>query len=361
VGGCRHRSDKSSDKSYVPLFRDFASTPVVTARAYLLIVCISFFGLVGLRELYTRAAELTCWYGGYQQNAWLAYCNSKRYGVYDIEAIWHRVEPDVARNIAAAQVLTFSDSHMQNALSLGGASEWFAAHHYSLYMLGLPTEESGFAERLIDNFQPHPAVVIFDASPYFTGDVGPSEVNIFKDPETSRAQVMQLKTFQETHQSVCSRAPSLCGHNFAYFRSRLDGHWIFPTDTRDIWIGRRSVPNDKERYPTTWLVNDRQPLYHNYLQAARQVVNKLGLPGRCIVITNVPAYSDMHDLARYLATSLGVTVINPDVPDLATFDRSHLTPESSRRWTQAFLQQLEPLLHSCIPQQQTVAAVNLQE
>ena len=91
-----------------------------------------------------------------------------------MEAIWHHVESDVAPAIEAADILTLSDSHLQNALSLGGASRWFSTHHYSLYMLGLPTAESGFGERLLDNFHPHPKLVILDASPYFTGRLATS-------------------------------------------------------------------------------------------------------------------------------------------------------------------------------------------
>jgi hypothetical protein len=92
------------------------------ARTYSVVVCIVLASLIGLRELNARAIELTCWAGGYSQDAWLAYCNSKRYGVYDVEAIWYRIEKEVAPEIAHAQVLTLSDSRLQSALSLGGAT-----------------------------------------------------------------------------------------------------------------------------------------------------------------------------------------------------------------------------------------------
>ena len=70
----------------------------------------------------------------------MAYCNSERYGVYDVQAVsscgaglW----PAVRR----AKILTLSDSHLQNAFSLGGASEWFAERHYPFYMLGADCRE----------------------------------------------------------------------------------------------------------------------------------------------------------------------------------------------------------------------------
>jgi hypothetical protein len=325
----------------------------MSARAYWIVVVLLFLGLIGCKELYLRMAELTCWSGGYRQNAWLAYCNSQRYGIYDIEAIWHRIEADVAPDITRAQVLTLSDSHLQNALSLGGASEWLAAHRYSAYLLGLPMAESGFADQLLRNFHPHPAVVIFDASPFFTGTPGVYERGIFADPQSSRQQVLQLKDFQSMHRRICDSLPWTCGHNFSYFRSRTDGHWIFPADARGIWIGRRSVPNDDEHYPTWTAANELRPLYPRYLQVARALVEKLGIPRRCVVMTNVPAETDLRDLSRYLADSLGTTVIEPDVPGLSTFDHAHLTPDSARRWTQAFLAQLEPVLRSCVQESQS--------
>ncbi len=318
------------------------------ARSYLLFVCLSFAALLGLRELNAKAIELTCWAGGYGQHAWLAYCNSERYGVYDVDAIWYRIEPDVAPAIAQAQVLTLSDSRLQTALSLGGASDWFRAHDYRLYLLGLPTAESGFGERLLENFQPHPALVVFDTSPYFTGAIGPSETHLFADPQGSREQALKLERFQWLHRRFCDWLPSACGHNFAYFRSRSDGHWIFPQYSPRFWIGKRGVPTDSRQFPVSDLPDESRAPYPAYRDAARRLIGQLDLPPSCIVITSVPAQHDERPLARYLSSELGLTLIAPDPPGLSTYDRTHLTPASSRRWTQAFLQQLEPVLRACI-------------
>ena len=78
-------------------------------------------------------------------------------------------------------------------------------------------------------------------------------------------------------------------------------------------------------------------------------MDKLGVPPHCIVITHVPSEEDLTGLAEHLGDSLGFTVIDPDVPNLATFDRSHLTPDSSAQWSRQFLARLEPLLGQCVP------------
>ncbi len=322
---------------------------MLSARGYSSLALAVFLGLMVCKTVGDRALEMSCWSGGYAQDAWMAYCNSQRYGVYDIEAVWHRVEPDVERSIRAAQVLTLSDSRLQNALSLGGASEWFSAHRYPVYMLGLPTEASGFGARLLDNFHPHPSVVIFDASPYFTGEMGKSEQPIFADASASRRQVTALKEFQSTHRQFCAGWQWACGHTFSYFRSRLDGHWIFPSASNAIWIGNASVPSDRRHYPTASKVNERLPMYPRYLAEARRLVEKLGIAPGCVVVTNVPADEDLRGLARYIGTNLGLTTIDPQLPDIATFDHAHLTPRSAQAWTGAFLHDLEPVLHRCIP------------
>jgi hypothetical protein len=326
---------------------------ILSTVRYCGVVLVTLLGLIAFKEAGARAAELTCWPGGYQQDAWMAYCNSERYGVYDVEAIWHHVEPDVALVLQDAKIVSLTDSHLQNALSLGGASQWFAERHYPTYMLGLPTEESGFGERLLDNFHMHPSVVILDASPYFTGDVGASERGIFADPVGSRRQVTDLSEYQGWHRRACDRFPWACGHNFAYFRSRTDGHWIFPEPSKRIWIGRQDVPNDDRHYPVSERPNEREALYPQYLAVARELVAKLGIPAQCVVLTQVPSEEDLTGLARYIGGPLGITVIDPAVANLSTFDRSHLTPESSVRWTHQFLTELEPLLARCIPGKST--------
>jgi hypothetical protein len=328
----------------------------MTARTYFNISVIAFFVCCGGVRLWGRAVEASCWAGGYSKNAWLAYCNSENYGVYDVEAIWHRVESEVGPAIASARVLTLSDSDLQDALSLGGASEWFAARNYSLYMLGLPTEESGFAMRLIDRFHPHPDVIIVDASPYFTGRPGMFESHLLADPERSRNEVLALKTFQSDHRKLCARIPWACGHTFAYFRARSDGHWIFPEDRSAIWFGRRSVPNDQARYPVNVLPDEGRPLYPTYLAQARALVAKLGIPPRCIVITHVPSREDMRALPHFIGDALGLSVIDPKVEGLTTFDNTHLGPDSAMRWTQAFLSDLEPVLQRCVGRTTATAA-----
>ena len=318
-------------------------------RSYVLVVLAAFIGLTAINQLYVRAARLSCWPGGYERNAWMAYCNSDRYGVYDVDAVWFKGEPEVPAAIAKAQILTLSDSHLQNALSLGGASEWFSSHHFDVYLLGLPSAQSGFGELLWEKYSPHPQVLIFDASPYFTGGLGESEDSIIEDAKTRQSQLLELKQFQSFHRDFCMKWPSLCGQNFAYFKSRVDGHWIFPDPDARPLLGRGSVPNDRTRILIEPAPDELLSLYPQYLKAAQSFISKIDLPRHCIVITHVPGPDSMPGLAQFLTRSLGVTLVEPKLPPLATFDGTHLTPSSSRQWTQAFLRELEPVLQSCIP------------
>jgi len=318
-------------------------------RAYWIVLVLLFLGLSASKGLYDRAVEMTCWAGGYSQDAFMAYCNTDRYGVYDTEAIWNRVEPGAAQKIQAAKVLTLSDSHLQNALSLGGASEWFVKRGVPFYMLGVPHNESGFGEKLLENLNPHPQLLVLDASPFFTGEVGQYERGIFSDPKGSLRGVEDLKKYQVWHERICSELPAACGHNFAYFRSRSDGHWIFPPQTRSIWIGYRDVPNDSLRFPTGELPDvEISSQFPQYLRAAHEFATRLNVPPACVVITNVPSNYELRDLAATLGKELGWTVVDPKVSGLFTFDKSHLTPESSVRWTDEFLKELDPVISRCV-------------
>jgi len=317
-------------------------------RTYVIAVVATFVVLTGLHALGVQSVRLACWSGGYKRDAWMAYCNSDRYGVYDVDAVWFDTEGEVGAAIKHAQILTLSDSRLQNALSLGGAPAWFAERGYETYLLGLPTEESGFAEKLWDKYQPHPAVVIFDASPYFTGNVGGSELALSQQPEHEHEEAMKLHRFESFHREFCSRFDWFCGHTFSYFRSRHDGHWIFPSQTDPVWFGRGGMPNDQTRLLTDVLPDELVPLYPDYLKAARRLLAKINLPPQCVVLTHVPHEERADGLPRYLAESLGVVLLDPKVPNLYTFDRAHLTPESSLAWTAQFLKQLDPILKKCI-------------
>ena len=180
--------------------------------------------------------------------------------------------------------------------------------------------------------------------------MGFSEETIIDDAKTRHDEAFELKDFQVFHQKFCQQLSWICGHNFTYFRSRQDGHWIFPEAEAPIWIRARSVPNDRSRYPTSsTTVDDLPARYPEYRRAASRLISKFGIPARCIVITHVPNNESHEGLARYLAATLGLTLVDPVLPPLATFDQAHLTPESSRRWTQAFLEELAPTLQACVP------------
>jgi len=317
-------------------------------RRYAIAALATFIGLTSLHSLERQSIRLACWSGGYSRDAWMAYCDSDRYGVYDVDAVWFDTEGRVGAAVRRAQILTLSDSRLQNALSLGGAADWFARRGYATYLLGLPTEESGFAEKLLDRFKPHPAVVILDASPFFTGDLGRIEVPLSRQPEQEREETVALQGFQSFHQSFCRHAGWFCGHTFSYFRSRRDGHWIFPSQNDPVWFGRGGLPNDKARFPTNVLPDELVPLYPDYLRAAKRLVEKIHVPNQCIVLTHVPNDVRGGDLARYLAHSLGIVLLEPEEANLYTFDRTHLTPQSSREWTGEFLKELEPTLEKCI-------------
>ena len=317
----------------------------MTYRGYLFVAIATFVVLALGHEGYERFRLVSCWSGGYSQNAWMAYCASDRYGVYDVEAIWFEIEHEVASRIANAKVLTLSDSQLLNALSLGNASQWFAEHHYPLYMLSAPSQESGFGLRLIEKFNPKPAVVIFDATPYFTGRMGSAEH--FNDSQAEYKSVEKLHEFQTFHATFCKKWPWICGRNFSYFRSRVDGHWIFPKSSSRFLIGANSIPNDENRFPTSVRPDEFVDGYPHYLQVATNFINKLEIPRECVVITAVPTEWPKAPIAKYLARSLGLTLIDPELPDMFTFDRAHLTPESALRWTKAFLSSLEPVLKRC--------------
>jgi len=319
----------------------------MTHRGYLLTAIGTFILLALGNQGYVQFRRISCWSGGYSQNAWMAYCNSDQYGVYDVEAVWFESETEISQRLATAKVLTLTDSHLQNALSLGNADQWFSSHHYPVYMLGLPTAESGFGLRILEKFKPHPAVVVFDASPYFSGRMGRFEQILAEVPAGERERVFKLHDFQSFHYNFCEKWNWLCDRNFAYFRSRDDGHWIFPQKSGRFLIGTGSIPNDEIQFATATRPDELLDKYPEYLTNAEDFVEHLNISRECIVITAVPTEWPKADLAKYLAKSLGVSLVAPELPDMKTFDKSHLTPESSKRWSQAFLTGLEPILKKC--------------
>jgi hypothetical protein len=322
---------------------------------YLAVVLVIAGVLFGWHVGRQQAEKFGCLpYGGEKPAAgWMDVCISDRVGSgYGQDAIWFDLEPSVAAAVRRAKVLIFGDSRIMEAVSRSDTSEWFAARDIPFYLLAFGGgERSGWAEMLLDKFHPKPAVMIFDADPYFTGGYSLPVQAIRDDPKAEEKTARGIHDFMATEDGVCRYVPWVCGRTVATYRAYKDGH-LFADHPERFYFGSGKPGSFPITKPPP---SDTSP-YDSYVENARKVLAKVAIDPRCVVFTVTPNSDQDDTLAKFLALRLGGRAISPQLDGLTTSDHWHMTAESSQRWADAFLKQLQPVLDECLGAAQSASA-----
>jgi len=302
--------------------------------------------LMGGRSLWQETVKIGCLPvdGRNPAGAWMDGCASDQIGSYGLDVLWFDLDPRAVAGIERAKVLMFGDSRILTGMSEGIASAWFAARSIPMYLLAFGAgEQSGFTQRLIERLHPLPQMVVIDADPYFTGKESVPAQAITDDPVGEERTARATKEFLDAAPVYCRYISALCGRTERGYRQYLDGVVVHQAQDRVWWNKNRGGA-----YPISQPGEQVTSHYTTYLANARKMMAALHINPQCVVFTILPN-SEMDDtLAAYLAQNLGARVVAPRLQGLDTSDHYHMTPESSRLWTQAFFAQVQPIVQECV-------------
>jgi len=314
-------------------FGPFSPLLTIHPIAYIAVLLIAMSGgiVLGLR----RSGVFACPANEYGADRYLAYCNAANYADYDHGAFWFGFEPEVVASAARAQVLFIGNSRMQFGLSTEALADWFSAARISYFLLGFGYNGNYLFEGpLVDKLQPAATVYVINLDLFFDPVETPPAKAVLHDGG-ARARYSQKQFWQRLHKPVCSTWPALCGNDVSFFRSRSTGAWAVTG----------------EDFPDKPVSYDEQPdqeLVASYVRAGREFLPRLPVKQECVLLTSVPTVNSSFGTARAVATALGLPLVAPELPDLNTFDGSHLDEASAKRWSAAFIEAAAPQIRACL-------------
>jgi hypothetical protein len=244
---------------------------------------------------------------------------------------------DTPRHLRAADVLVLGNSRVMMGLAPDELRALFEHHGLSYYMLGFGHGENDrFPLDIVRRFDLRPRYVVVNADHFFLNQYSPYGQQVAR---LSRFEGRKTLFEETAHFAVNTQLRRLLPQwnnpvtwSACVYRSRGDGTWHGPT-----------------AFPTATPIPDTAdapapPVPPPYLEAARRFKAEVESRGAQLVLTFVPSGMGRRDEAEQFARHLDVPLVSPRVSGLATFDGSHLTAESARRFTAAFAAELEPLL-----------------
>lgn len=301
---------------------------------YALILVAAFVGTY-LFALRTQGI-FACQADGYGDGAYLAYCNATAYTDYDRGAFWYPLEPAAAQAAARADALFLGSSRMQFGLSTPAIDDWFSGTGASYYLLGFSyTETIAFTGPLLKRLAPRARVYVINSDRFFQNRLTPPSARLLK--ENVRPQYVSKQWWQHLHRPLCRAAPFVCGEHVAFFRRPDTGTW------------RLSGGHDKFRpAPVADGGTPDRDQWDEFTALARKFVADLPVAKDCVLLTLVPSPKTRRAEAEAIARRLGLNLYAPELPDLQTFDGSHLDSPSAARWSAAFFEAAGPQLRHCL-------------
>jgi hypothetical protein len=305
---------------------------------------VLYVAILALAMLGTYAFKLrtqgifACTAEGYyiSKNAYLGYCNATAYGDYDHGAVWFDLEPEVVQGASNADVLFLGSSRMEFGFSSQTTDHLFADLAVKHYLLGFThTENQAFVAPLLLRLKPRAKVYIVNVDQFFLPvETGPAS-QILHEPDIER-RYREKRIWQQAHRALCTRVAKLCGHDFAYYRSRETGHWK-----------ARGTEKHDTSFTSDGPVTD-QDKWQNEAMVAQQFIAALPVDRTCVLLTFVPYPGARRAEAEGVAAAAGYELIEPPVEPLQTFDGSHLSPDSAERWSKAFYDVAQPRIRRCL-------------
>jgi len=313
--------------------------------AYIAIVVLAVLGAAAysIRSHSAFACQAT----GYASDSYLAYCGSTGFGDYDYGAFWFNLEPQATQAAARADVLFLGNSRTQYALSADATRTWFETAGVSWYLLGFAYDGNfHFADPLLRKLQPKARVYVINLDLFFEPQPTLPARAVMQE-RSAKGRYKDKKLWQQAHELVCSRTPTVCGQEASFFRSRATGAWR-PIGGR--FTGKAVSFDDR--------INPK--VVGSYVRSGQDFLARLPVQPECQILTVVPTVDTPIATLGAIASALGRQLIAPQVNDLQTFDASHLDAPSAERWAKAFLAAAGPAIQRCTGTQSssTSTAVN---
>ncbi len=312
------------------------------ARWFVLVfVCLSSIVFVFKRtDLFPWVGQ--CNSSGYNQEYYLAYCHSTRYGDYEHYAMYRGLEPQAVESLKQAQVLFLGNSNTQYAFSTDAIKRYFKKTGVLHYVMGFGQgAKSPVAQAVITQHQLQAQMLVANVDPFFSDETNGTFERVLDDPDGISIEFDRKRKLQHWQARMCATQDSrwhrwVCQGNVeTLYRSRINGHWLTDYYRENL---QHPVTESAE------LVDVLDEAVH----AANAFIADVNVQRQCIVLTVTPRTGTPVQFAKALAQRLQLPLIVPELDGLVTIDHSHLDRQSAQRWSTQFVKAFDPYTKACI-------------
>lgn len=314
-----------------------------------IMLCVAGVGwlvTLGGRSLFD---SLSCRLDGNPSDRFVAECPVGSFGDYDHGAFWFELEPAAIKNLKEADVFFMGNSRTEFAFSTQIVEEYFEQRNIKPYIFSFGYgEPSAFAQALLEKIGKTPKMMIINADPFFSDNLSTASSPLVKWPLITFVQYWIKQKILHSHAAICDAFLIIC-------RDRPSVLHFVRMSKNGFLLVEGSRHKDAKPLSKNLPQPSLGPTDSNFAPTvahAEAFLTSFNIERRCVVLTGVPtAKSQAEEWAKQLGQALGVTVVQPSVGELYSYDLNHLEPSSAIRWSTAFLADLDPILTKCLQTQ----------
>jgi len=293
-----------------------------------------------------KRTDLFPWVGacnpaGYDNDHYMAYCHSTRYGDYEHFALYNSLEPRAVDSMKQASVFFLGNSNTQYAFSTDAVTDYFNNAGVLHYVMGFGQgAKSPVAEAVIRKHNVLPRLIVANVDPFFSPETNGTFQRVLDGGNPLDKEFNRKQWLQRWHARTCSDESNnfynlACkGTAETLYRNRTNGHWV--TD----------YYRDNGQHPVTE-TDDLLDQFDSAVEIANAFIKSVNVPRECVVLTVSPKTGTPTAFADALASRLDTTIITPKLEGLVTIDHSHLDDRSAERWSAAFLKEFDEVFTRC--------------
>jgi hypothetical protein len=261
-------------------------------------------------------------------------------GPLDHDVLYYNFGKSI-ENAKKADILFLGNSRVQLGLDRGLLESFAKRNCLNYFNMAFANVESyQFPLMIIRKYDLRPKVIIINAED-FTGSLSFLAQDVISQGRLQSVLLFFLRN--ATYKDILvlhSYAPRWIRETFSatlkehvykhvVYRSRVTGQWSRPASRKSIPITNKNE-SDCE-------AGIKEKTFDN----AKRFKEEMSKRGTRVVLTLVPHNYSSQNCAEQLAKHIGALMIGVDWHGLSTVDLSHLTKESSQRFTEEFLRKFE--------------------
>ena len=211
----------------------------------------------------------------------------------------------------------------------------------------LAAEGSGFrfSSHILRSQNIQPKILLINNESFYADRLAPIHQELINFPRRYRKQFAWFG-FAQQIQDKLRRDP-------VTQPSRLQSYYC----SGNLTAGWRSADNGTfframSRNPVAEKIEfapaSRMRAFDLYMKNADAFYEAIPSKNSCSILYLVPSKLSSPQLGQKMAGAIGAGWVFPEVEDLYSYDGSHLDPENSEKWAQAFVRDLDPEIDRCL-------------